>query len=141
MSMRPRGSLTEMLGWVLLGVGAGLSAGLLLGERIEWRGRRARSRPIVGGLHERMSIVRSVAAVRQELADHDDFAALDLTVRAVAPGVVELGGWVDDRRIRARLIQFARAIPGIDGVHDRLLVHGEDDVHHSTPRSQPRSSS
>jgi len=122
-------------------MGAGLSIGLLLGERVEWRGRRILTQHLPSRNGRRPAATASVTAIRRALADHDDFEALDVTVRPVTPGVVELCGWVDDRQSRARLVHFTRTFPGIDDVHDRLLVHGEDDLHRDGPSSQSRATS
>jgi hypothetical protein len=124
MSLRRLGGLTELLGWMALGVSAGVTLGLLLGERLETPRPRA---PLPDDGHP-SGAAGSSRTLQRSLADHTDFGTLDLTVRPVTPGVVELIGWVQDRATRAEVMRFARNLPGIDNVHDRLLVHGEDDL-------------
>ena len=118
--------VTEFITWTLLGVGTGLAAGLLLGELLDWR--QSDSLPAEKPPRKQRS-VSAVAGVRDALASHASFASLGIAVHAVAPGVVELGGWVDDRITRSSLARFADSLPGIDGVINNVLVHGEDDIH------------
>ncbi|MEE8060754.1 MAG: BON domain-containing protein [Gemmatimonadales bacterium] len=121
--------VTEFITWTLLGVGTGLAAGLLLGEWLDWR--QSDFPPAEKPSRKRRSgsAAATVAEVQDALALHASFASLGITVHAVAPGVVELGGWVDDRITRGSLARFADGLPGIDGVINNLLVHGEDDSH------------
>ena len=126
----------------MLGVGTGLTVGLFLGERVEWR--RPHRRPAdspQAPAATASTIAQTVKAVRSALAQHDAFHGLGLTVRALAPGVVEVGGWVDDRATRIRVIRFAQTVPGIRDVLASVLVRGEDDIHlrhHQSP-ANPRS--
>lgn len=117
------------MGWAVLGVGTGLTVGLLLGEWLE--GRRLRHRPDdrPRAPAAARTIPQTVEAVRNAFDQHGEFDAPGVTVRALAPGLVELGGWVGDRATRARVIRIAKAVPGIRDVLDSVLVHGEDDIH------------
>ncbi len=131
MRKQDRLGAAEIAGWSAVGLGVGLLAGVLAGQwvglvnggrlRRAWEGRGA----------ERPGPRAPVAAarlVRQALADHPDLAPLGLTVLGVSPGVVELGGWVETRRLRAQASRYAREVPGIDSVINRILVRGEDDI-------------
>ena len=124
------------MGWAMLGVGSGLTVGLVLGEWLG--GRRLRRRPedlphAPAGAAR--TIAQTVEAVRNALDQSQAFRVLGITVRALAPGMVEVGGWVDDRATRAQVIRFAQSVPGIREVLDSLLVRGEDDIHLRNHRS------
>ncbi len=121
--------LTDFITWTLLGVGTGLAAGLLLGEWLDWRKSDSTAAEKPARKERPGSAAAAVAEVQEALAADTFFAPLGVVVRAVAPGVVELGGWVDDRITRGRLARFADGLPGIDGVINNVLVHGEDDIH------------
>ena len=114
--------------WTLLGIGTGFAAGMLLAEWLDWR-RSGEPRAEPDRKLRSGSAAATVSAVREALAKDSSFATLGITVRAVAPGVIELGGWVDDRITRSRLARFATSLPAITGVSNRILVHGEDDIH------------
>ena len=142
MALRRHDALADLMGWAMLGVGTGLTVGLFLGERLEWRRPNRRpDAPPHAPAAPASTIAHTVKAVRDAFAQHDAFHGLGLTVRALAPGVVEVGGWVDDRTTRVRVIRFARTVPGIRDVLASVLVRGEDDVHlrnHQSP-TNPRS--
>ena len=131
------GRVIEFMTWTLLGVGAGVATGMLLGEWLDWR----LSRGPVGDEKPSVklgSTARTVSTVRDALADHPSFASLEVAVQAVAPGVVELGGWVDDRTTRGRLARFTNDLPGIDDIINSVLVRGEDDLHgHNGHQASP----
>ena len=120
--------VTEFMAWTLLGIGTGFAAGMFLAEWLDWRrsdGPPAEPRPKL----RQGSTAATVAAVREALAHDESFATLGITVRAVAPGVIELAGWVDDRTMRGRLARFANGLPSVTSVFNSVLVHGEDDIH------------
>jgi len=126
---RERLSQAEILGWSVVGFGAGLAAGLFAAGRLgrvtrgrirnEVRAFGARSATSLGALAEAVT-----AALRSDamLAPHR------LSAIAVTGGTVELVGWVADRPARARAMRVANAVPGLDGVINGILVHGEDDL-------------
>jgi hypothetical protein len=120
--------VTEFMAWTLLGMGTGFAVGMLMAEWLDWQ--RSDVLPAVPLRKPRSgSTAAMVAAVKEALAQEASFAALGITVRAVAPGVIELGGWVDDRTTRGRLTRFATNIPSITSVFNSVLVLGEDDIH------------
>jgi hypothetical protein len=117
--------------WAALGVAGGLVAGFALGE---WVGdlNRPRLRRIARRMQERDTapVLGPAAAARAALAAlraDRTLEDLDLTATAVASGVVELRGWVPSRSLRTRAARVAVAVPGINSVINRILVHGEDD--------------
>jgi osmotically-inducible protein OsmY len=101
---------------------------MLLAEWLGWR-RSGEPRAKPGPKPRSGSTAATVSAVREALAKESSFANLGITVRAVAPGVIELAGWVDDRTTRGRVARFATSLPAITSVSNRILVHGEDDIH------------
>jgi len=130
------------MGWAMLGVGTGLAVGLFLGEWLGWqRLRRRPDTPPHAHAGTADTIAQTVKAVRNAFDQDDAFHSLAITVRALAPGMVEVSGWVDDRATRARVIRFAQTVPGIREVLHSLLVRGEDDIHLRDHRSSanPRS--
>lgn len=138
MPRRRPDALVYLIGWAMLGVATGLAVGLFLGERLEWRRPHDRPHAPAGTAH---TIAQTVKAVRNALAQHDAFHGLELTVRALAPGMVEVGGWVNDRATRVGVIRFAQTVPGVRDVLSSVLVRGEDDIHlrhHQSP-ANPRS--
>jgi osmotically-inducible protein OsmY len=126
----------------MLGVGTGLAMGLFLGEWLGWeRLRRRPDTPTPAPAGAAHTIAQTVKAVRKAFDQDEAFHTLEITVRALAPGTVEVSGWVDDRATRAQVIRFAQAVPGIPEVLPSLLVRGEDDIHLRDHRSSanPRS--
>jgi osmotically-inducible protein OsmY len=67
-------------------------------------------------------------SVRLALAADPALAPFELDALAVSRGTVELTGWVPDRPARARAFRVANQIPGLDGLINSILVHGEDDL-------------
>jgi hypothetical protein len=76
----------------------------------------------------RLMAAEAAAAARAALDTDPELRDLPLEAIAVGPGVVELHGWVPDRRIRARASRIVGAAPGLDSLVNCLLVHGEDDA-------------
>lgn len=142
MLRRRHDARANLMGWTMLGVGAGLAVGLVIGERIQWRWfcRRPDDLPDAPA-GAPPTIVQTVKAVRNALEQAKAFHALGITVRAQAPGVVEVSGWVDDRATRAQVVRFAQSVSGIREVLDSVLVRGEDDIHlyRHRPSANPRS--
>ena len=129
MPRRRHDARANLMGWTMLGVGAGLTVGFVVGERLRWQ--RLRRRPD-GQPHAPAgappTIAQTVKAVRNALEQAKAFQALGITVSAQAPGVVEVSGWVDDRATRSQVVRFAQNVPGIREVLDSVLVRGEDDI-------------
>ena len=119
----------EILGWSVVGFGAGVVGGLWAAG---WLGRITRGR-----LADEFRAVRSrsdaspvalAESVRQALATDAALAPFELEALAVSRGTVELTGWVSDRPARARAFRVANQVPGLDGLINSILVHGEDDL-------------
>jgi hypothetical protein len=123
-------SATEILSWVVLGVGAGLAAGFVLGE---WTGGvnparvRGAARRLREGSPLRLTPAASVRAVEAALQAEPRLQGLSIEVVSFARGVVELRGWVPTRFARAIAGRTALAAQGIESVINSILVHGEDD--------------
>ncbi len=119
----------EILGWSVLGFGAGVVGGLWAAG---WLGRVSPGRLTdeVRVLQNRggISPVALAEAVRLALAADPVLAPHDLRIVAGTRGTVELTGWVPDRPTRARAVRAANQVPGLDGVINSILVHGEDDL-------------
>ena len=132
----------DLMSWTMLGVGAGLTVGFVLGERLRWRRlcRRPDDLP-QAPTGAPPTIAQTVKSVRNALEQARAFHALGITVSAQAPGVVEVSGWVDDRATRSQVVRFAHGVPGIREVLDSVLVRGEDDIslRNHRPSANPRS--
>jgi hypothetical protein len=125
---RERLSTAETLGWSVVGFGAGLFGGLWAAARLGriTSGRLAdemRAAQTPG----RTSAVALAESVRTALLGDPALATHDWRPLAVSRGVVELAGWVPDRRTRTRAIRVARGVPGLEDLIDSILVRGEDD--------------
>jgi hypothetical protein len=70
----------------------------------------------------------SARLARQSLRADPTLADLGLRVVPVAPGTVELHGWVASRALRTRALRAVRETPTVDRVVNNLLVRGEDDL-------------
>jgi hypothetical protein len=127
--MRRASRATDELTWALLGAALGTAAGFLLGTWLGPVDRRRASRALraMGRAEPPWTAALSAAAARQALAADPTLSPLELTVLPVAPGTVELHGWVESRAIRARAARALRDIEGLDTVINGLLVRGEDD--------------
>ncbi|MEO8636057.1 MAG: BON domain-containing protein [Gemmatimonadales bacterium] len=132
--MPRRFSNSELLAWTLVGAAFGVAAGFAARQWLgpvdrERAGQRLRA--LVGGADpgpQPVSGSMALQAVRVALARDPELIALDLTVVVPGRGVVELHGWVPNRRIRARAARLAAAAPGIESLLNCLLVRGEDDA-------------
>lgn len=119
------------LGWLVLGLGAGLAVGLVAGGFMG-RGTVRRLGAAVRGLRppappRAPSRRESQAAAPRALAADADLRDLALEPVSLSPGVIELHGWVPTRGARARAARVVRAAAGVEHVVNRLLVRGEDD--------------
>lgn len=120
----------EVLLWAALGVGTGLVAGFALSE---WVGdvNRVRVGRVARRLRERsptrLTVAASTRAVAAALLAEVRLAELGIQALPVAPGVVELRGWVPSRSLRTLACRAALAVPGIESVINSILVRGEDD--------------
>jgi len=128
--MRERPSSSELVAWSLVGLCVGVVAGFALGG---WLGPVERRRGGPDATEEAEDVVPLKAAAAERavtvvLGQDPDLKRLALTVRAVSPGVVELHGWVPDRRLRAHATRVAARVAGIESLVNCLLVHGEDDA-------------
>lgn len=126
---RERLSRGEVLGWSVIGFGAGVVGGLWAAG---WLGRVTRDR-LGDGFRAAQnrrdaSPVALAESVRLALAADPALAPYALGALAVSRGTVELMGWVPDRPSRARAFRVANQVPGLDGLINSILVHGEDDL-------------
>jgi hypothetical protein len=129
--MRHRPSPSEILAWTLFGGAIGVVAGFALGE---WLGPITPARlgqTLTGGSSRRRHHLRAAETgrvARFALEQDQELRGLKLEPIVVGPGVVELHGWVPERRLRARAARIVAAAEGIDSLVNCLLVHGEDDT-------------
>jgi hypothetical protein len=131
--MRHRPSPSEILAWTLVGGTLGFLAGFALGEWIGPITAARVGRTLTGGgqAGPRLKAAETARAARLALEQDQQLRDLELEPIAVGPGVVELHGWVPDRRLRARAARTVAAADGIDSLINCLLVHGEDDTPHA----------
>ncbi|HEX6643341.1 MAG TPA: BON domain-containing protein [Gemmatimonadales bacterium] len=124
-------SPAQIAGWGGLGLLTGLVVGLALSA---WAGDVNRER--IGRATERIRRsgptpmpTRGAAArgARSTLSASPALRGLPIEVRAIAPGVIELRGWVASRSQRALAARTVRASGGVDRVINSILVRGEDD--------------
>lgn len=117
--------------WALLGFGAGIAAGFLLGEVFGGSG-KARVGRLVGSLkrapkqESRSDRATTILAV---LEAEPELAGLHFSLVPAGRSGFELRGWVPDRSARARASRLAQAASGGLPIVNRLLVRGEDDAH------------
>lgn len=113
-----------------VGLGMGFLAGFALAETIGKvdRKRVARAARLLGAapLPAPLTPAHAAQAAAVALARTPALADLELEVRALGPGRVELLGWVPDRRHRALAERTVASIDGITGLVNRLLVEEED---------------
>lgn len=116
--------------WALVGFGAGLAAGFVLGELFGGGG-SARVGRLVGGLkrppqperrQDRSTIILAVLEAEPELA------GLRFSLAPGSQGGLELRGWVPSRSARTRALRLAQAASGKLPILNRILVRGEDDA-------------
>jgi hypothetical protein len=126
---RERQSRGEILGWSVVGFGAGVLCGLWAAG---WLGRGRRGRLADGFRTVRTrggaSAVALAESIRHALAADPALAPFELDALAVSGGTVELTGWVPDRPARARAVRVASRIRGLEALINSILVHGEDDL-------------
>jgi len=116
--------------WALLGFGAGLAAGFVLGEVFGTSGRKRVGR-LLGSLtrprgkpEARSAVSARIAAVlKADVA----LATFSFEILSIGRGGLELHGWVTSRALRTRAHRLALAAAGSEPVVNRLLVWGEDD--------------
>lgn len=121
---------SELVGWSLAGVTLGFVVGIVLAE---WLG-PVRRPPRDEGEAEppphprsRLGSGATAARVRQAIEAEESLRGVGLTVIGIAPGVVEVRGWVQDRAARTRLARLVRTVAGVDTLVNSILVRGEDD--------------
>lgn len=133
--IRPEGS-SSLLPTVLTGLGIGLAIGLLAGELLAGRGRKA----LIPWRRKRAappSQADLTSRVRQSLQALLGAEANGLTLVPIGRNGLELHGWVASRSSRSRAIRAVRELLGGDlTLVDRLLVWGEDDAP-LPPRTPP----
>jgi hypothetical protein len=124
---RARLTRGQALGWSAIGFAAGILTGFLTGH---WLGRVTRAR-VRGGLLETGMVGPSGPAPVRAAAwaiDRDPrLQSHGLKTSLVTGRTVELSGWVPDRATRSHAMRLVQSLPGIDGVINSILVHGEDD--------------
>ncbi len=126
-----RQSRTPLGPWALLGFGAGIAAGFLLGEMFGGSA-TARVGRMVGSLkrtpkpERRSDRATTILAV---LEAEPELTGLRFSLVPAGRGGFELRGWVPDRAARARASRLAQAASGGLPIVNRLLVRGEDDAH------------
>jgi hypothetical protein len=120
---------------IVLGLGLGVAVGFVLGELLG----PVPARALSGVMRPAAAFDPSVRAlVDQARAVLDDDLMLRdcrLEVIPIGPGRIELHGWVDDRRSRARAARLVRDAVRADAIINCLLVHGEDDLPDSRDES------
>ena len=105
---------------------AGLVAGELLGDVDRDRMKRAidRLRRTEGDVvDDPDQLERDLA---EAIAQHPELRELNISVRALGNGLVELAGLVPDEASRRVATRVARRVPGADVVVNRILVDGID---------------
>lgn len=126
---RERLNRGTILGWSVVGFGAGVLGGLWAAGWLA-RVRRNRLADDFRSVRRRgiTTPVVLAAAVRLALAADPALTPHALSALPVSRGTVELTGWVPDRTIRARAVRIASQVPGLDDLINSILVHGEDDI-------------
>lgn len=127
--------------WVVLGFGAGLAAGFLLGE-VFGGGAPARVGRLVRGLKRKPAPERPSAratTILSVLEAEPELTGLRFSLVPAARGGLELRGWVPSRALRSRALRLAHAASGGLTILDRLLVRGEDDAPNLVLDDEPRS--
>jgi hypothetical protein len=136
MARRPTPS--ELFSWMLVGTSLGLVAGYLTAELAAPLRTGGPLRPSSARRHPPSGSSLADLA-RTALAGDPVLGDLDIEALPASAGVVELHGWVPDRRTRARAGRVVAATGSIREVVNCLLVRGEDDlgmnhldeIHHS----------
>jgi len=130
-----------LLVWGALGLGFGVLAGFALAEAVGMVDRkrvgRALDRLTAEPLTEPLSSTQAARRVVVALARFPGLAGTELEIRGLAPGRVELRGWVADRRTRALAERTASEVAGITSVVNRILVLDEDDTPVGGDRDYP----
>ena len=105
--------------WTLMGITAGVAAGIWLWRRGAERWEKAPDEPV---------LVEADAAVRVARAlDRDiELASRRLRVDRISDGVIEISGAVADREQQDRAVAMAHNEPGIHTVVNRLVVETEE---------------
>ena len=62
------------------------------------------------------------AAVKAKLADSSDTSALNIEVKTMDAGIVQLSGFAKSQHEKDRAGQIARAVKGVTRVHNDLIV-------------------
>ena len=122
-------SVVGLLAWSMGGAVLGLAAGLVVSETLGEVGParmkglvRQRRRPAPARTGQLARLVRQAMHLDPALS------SLSLDALAVSARTVELHGWVNTRAERTRAGRVARGVPGLEGIINCILVHGEDDL-------------
>lgn len=118
-------ALTTALGFcagVLFGVAAGEALGIVNSDRV----RRAIGRPPPGEGDGDRDPALTERNVLSALRGNARTRALDVSVRALGDGLVELVGTAQDEQARTLAERVARSVPGADVVVNRILVEDVD---------------
>jgi hypothetical protein len=122
---------TNLSPWLVLGFGAGLAAGFLLGELFGDDGRRRTGQFISGAWRNARTRAESRASVASRvlavLSADAELAGKQLELLAIGAGGFELHGWVASRGERTRAYRLAAAAADGEQIVNCLLVRGEDD--------------
>ena len=112
---------------IMLGLGAGVAVGFVLGELAGPAPARTLTRRVRQA--EPGPSVRSLVARAQAALD-DDLLLREYRLEALPAGRggIEIHGWVDDRRSRTRAARLVRDAVPAEAIVNCLLVRGEDDL-------------
>lgn len=117
--------------WALVGFGAGLAAGFVLGELFGQGGSHTIDRMVKRVRSAGVSAPGARAARRhrvlEALAREPGLQGTAFEVIPAGRGALELHGWIATRALRASALRLAQAAADGDTVVDCLLVRGEDD--------------
>lgn len=120
----------EWATWAALGLGVGILAGFALAETVGRVDRSRMSRAVrrlgADPLPGPLTPDAAADAAATALAHARAFDDLDIEIRPLGPGRVELLGWVPDRKRRALAERTVASLDGITGVVNRILVEDED---------------
>jgi hypothetical protein len=122
-------------GAIILGLGLGVVAGFVLGELLGPVPGRALTEAMRPAATLDPSVRTLVDQARAVLEDDLLLRDCGLDVIPIGQGRIELHGWVDDRRSRARAARLVGDAVRTEAIINCLLVRGEDDLPDSRDES------